>query len=201
MSRITMTLVALLSLLLENSPAVAHPGHSHRPAVKKADDATTTGNERTRPVFRPLIQNADDEVQLGLELLAANELPLLLAQRDQTQTRTGPGDAPGMAKAFEAFVKLNAIKTRWDDRFFYVESKGIPDHRMMVGITAWQQQVPLPQSYTGNNAWRIPLHPVEAKNPLSAKSHFFRGAIAMAVNGVPIFNPIKNDGKTDTLLA
>ena len=50
-------------------------------------------------------------------------------------------------------------------------------------------------------AWRIPLKPVEAKTPLSAKDHFFRGAIALAVNGVPIFNPIKNDGKTDVFLA
>ena len=40
-----------------------------------------------------------------------------------------------------------------------------------------------------------------AKNPLSAKNNFFRGAIALAANGVPIFNPIKNDGKTDTFLA
>ena len=72
---------------------------------------------------------------------------------------------------------------------------------MMVGITAWQQQVPLPQPYFGDNAWRIPLEPVVAKNPMSAKSHFFRGAIALAANGVPIFNPIKNDGRTDTLLA
>lgn len=72
---------------------------------------------------------------------------------------------------------------------------------MMVGITAWQQQVPMPQSYTGTNAWRIPLNPIPAKNPMSARSHFFRGAIALAVNGVPIFNPIKNDGRTDTKLA
>jgi hypothetical protein len=72
---------------------------------------------------------------------------------------------------------------------------------MMVGITAWQQQVPLPQPYVGANAWRIPRFPVPAAQPLSAKDHFFRGAIAMAVNGVPIFNPIKNDGRTDTFLA
>jgi hypothetical protein len=77
----------------------------------------------------------------------------------------------------------------------------MPDHPMMIGITAWQQQVPLPQSYTGNNGWRIPLNPVPAKDPMSAKDHFFRGAIALAVNGVPIFNPIKNDGRTDTLKA
>jgi hypothetical protein len=93
------------------------------------------------------------------------------------------------------------VKTRADDKFVYVESDSMPDHIMMVGITAWQQQVPLPQPYSGDNAWRIPLHPIPAKNPLSAKSNFFRGAIALAANGVPIFNPIKNDGRTDTYLA
>lgn len=108
---------------------------------------------------------------------------------------------PGIADSFEPFAKRNVLKYRQDGRFFYVESDSMPDHRMMVGITAWQQQVPLPQPYFGNNAWRIPLEPVVAKNPLSAKSHFFRGAIALAANGVPIFNPIKNDGRTDTLLA
>jgi hypothetical protein len=61
--------------------------------------------------------------------------------------------------------------------------------------------VPLPQSYFGDNAWRFPLWPVVATNPISARTHFFRGAIAIAVNGVPIFNPIKNDGHTDTFLA
>ena len=93
-------------------------------------------------------------------------------------------------------VRASTNATHW-----IVESDGMPDHRMMVGITAWQQQVPLPQPYTGDNAWRIPRFPVPAANPLSAKDHFFRGAIAVAVNGVPIFNPIKNDGRTDTFLA
>ncbi len=71
---------------------------------------------------------------------------------------------------------------------------------MMVGITAWQQQVPIPQPYTGANAWQIPLHPVKAARPMSAKNHFFRGAIALAVNGVPIFNPLNNRG-VDAYLA
>ncbi len=93
-------------------------------------------------------------------------------------------------------VRASTNATHW-----IVESDGMPDHRMMVGITAWQQQVPLPQPYTGDNAWRIPRFPVPAAQPLSAKDHFFRGAIALAVNGVPIFNPIKNDGRTDTFLA
>ena len=108
---------------------------------------------------------------------------------------------PAIADSFEPFAKRNELKYRQDANFFYVETDAMPDHKMMVGITAWQQQVPLPQPYFGDNAWRIPLEPVVAKNPLSAKSHFFRGAIALAANGIPIFNPIKNDGKTDTLVA
>lgn len=106
----------------------------------------------------------------------------------------GTGKTPEMARAFEAFVKLKAIRTRWDDRYFYVESNGIPDHRLMVGITAWQQQVPLPQKYMGDNAWQIPLHPVPARTPASTRDRFLRGAIAVAVNGIPIFNPLNNRG-------
>jgi hypothetical protein len=100
---------------------------------------------------------------------------------------------------FKPFSPL--VTTRHDDKWFFVESDGMPDHRMMVGITAWQQQVPLPQTYRGTNAWQFPLYPRPAATPLSAKEHFFRGAIAIAGNGVPIFNPIKNDGRTDTFLA
>ena len=108
-------------------------------------------------------------------------------------------ERPELTKLFDPFAEK--VKVRFDRDFLYVESNGMPGHPMMIGITAWQQQVPLPQPYAGDNAWRIPLHPVPAKNPLSARSNFFRGAIALAANGVPIFNPIKNDGKTDTFLA
>lgn len=106
-----------------------------------------------------------------------------------------------------------SVNTRWDERLLYVESDGLPhaahterdayvfSHPMMVGITSWQQQVPIPQRYTGANAWQIPLKPEWSETPVSAKEHLFRGAIALAANGVPIFNPIKNDGKTDTFLA
>ena len=108
-------------------------------------------------------------------------------------------DHPDIAAPFEAFPER--VTVRWSPDYLYVDSHGMPDHPMMVGITAWQQQVPIPQDYTGANAWRIPRHPVPAAKPLSAKDNFFRGAIALAANGVPIFNPIKNDGKTDTLIA
>ena len=118
---------------------------------------------------------------------------------DATDAENLYQERPAMFDHFKPFEKTLGL--RWDNDFFYVESNGIPEHPMMTGITAWQQQVPLPQSYTGRNAWRIPLHPKPARKPMSAKSNFFRGAIALAVNGIPIFNPIKNDGKTDTLIA
>lgn len=93
---------------------------------------------------------------------------------------------------FEAFA--DKVIVHQDDNYLYIESNGMPNHNMMVGITSWQQQVPLPQPYTGNNAWQIPLHPVIAENPISAKTSLYRGAIAIAVNGVPIFNALNNRG-------
>ncbi len=93
---------------------------------------------------------------------------------------------------FDAF--LNTLKLSQDDRYIYVESNGMPAHPMMIGIRSWQQQVPLPQDYTGNNAWSLPRQPVLADNPVSAKTSLYRGAIALAVNGVPIFNALNNRG-------
>ncbi|MFM7107654.1 MAG: YHYH protein, partial [Planctomycetaceae bacterium] len=109
--------------------------------------------------------------------------------------RPARGDKPDIAAAFVPFEKLGAITTRRDERWFSVESQGIPDHPLMVGIRSWQQQVPLPQPYTGDNAWRIPLHPVPAAEPATTKGKFLRGAIALAVNGIPIFNPLNNRGE------
>ncbi len=90
------------------------------------------------------------------------------------------------------------VHTFSDSNYYYVESQGIPaTHGMMVGISnhGWQQQVPIPQCYLGNNAWPIPLHPVLATNPIPVDTiHFTRGAIAIAANGVPIFNVHTNTG-------
>jgi cbb3-type cytochrome oxidase subunit 3 len=95
-----------------------------------------------------------------------------------------------------AFIPFKSkIKTRWDATYFYVESLGIPTHTMMKGITNWQQQVPTPKCYVGTNAWSIPLNPVVAATPLPTATNFFKGAIAIAANGVPIFNAFNNRGE------
>ena len=109
-----------------------------------------------------------------------------------TYLAAAPGSAPLIATSFQAFAKN--VDVRWDDTYLYVEAKGLPDHPLMTGIKSWQQQVPIPQTYAGANAWRIPLKPVPAKEPMSAKTHFMRGAIALAANGVPIFNALNNRG-------
>ena len=94
-----------------------------------------------------------------------------------------------------AFAPYSNVSTRFDSTYFYVESNSIPDHQMMVGIRTWNAQVPIPVSYTGTNAWSIPLQTQYAENPLSIENNFQRGAIAIAVNGVPIFNPTNASGE------
>ncbi len=94
---------------------------------------------------------------------------------------------------YDAFAP--SVTTRRDERWLYVESQGWPSHPMMAGIRTWQQQVPLPQPYTGDNAWRIPLQPKLADKPISGRTALLRGAIALAANGVPIFNALNNRGE------
>ena len=96
------------------------------------------------------------------------------------------------ALGFEAFADVVTLSR--DDTYLTIESNGLPRHPMMIGIRSWQQQLPLAQSYRGTNAWKVPLHPHPAVNPVSAQRALYRGAIAIAVNGVPIFNALNNRG-------
>jgi hypothetical protein len=98
-----------------------------------------------------------------------------------------------MDSAFAAFKP--SISTSWDDTYFYIASSGIPNHNMMIGITNWQQQVPITQPYNGSNSWSIPLQPVYATTPLSTKTNLMKGAVAVAVNGIAIFNALNNRGE------
>ncbi len=100
-----------------------------------------------------------------------------------------------VASMVKPFLGSGAVTT--DSTYAYVSSNGIPNHAMMVGILSggWQQQVPLPQPYNGANAWSIPLNPKAASNPISAATQLRTGAIALAANGIPIFNALDNIGR------
>ena len=96
-------------------------------------------------------------------------------------------------KTFSHFPSL--VQTKFDNDWYYVASNGLPDHSMMIGIKRWQQQVPIPQRYFESNAWMLPLYPSLSEKPLPTASNFMRGAIAIAANGVPIFNALNNRGE------
>ena len=114
----------------------------------------------------------------------------------QNVTPINPPNDPWQAAAYTLFAPN--VKTHWDAQWLYVESDGLPhaplDFTMMVGITAWQQQVPLPQNYTGANSWQIPLKSTLSDKPISGRTQLRRGAIALAANGIPIFNALNNRG-------
>lgn len=116
------------------------------------------------------------------------------AQRVPRQlTLAGP-----VAEAFTPFAHLVTAK-RLDGELI-IETSSLPDHPMMIGIRAWQQQVPLPQPFYGSNAWRLPLVPEQASHPLSVLEEPVRGAIALAVNGIPIFCALNNRGEDTYVL-
>jgi hypothetical protein len=116
-----------------------------------------------------------------------------------TSSATTKNDPTVMAAAFVPYKSF--VTTRFDATYFYIDTPtGLPAHNMMVGITNWQQQVPVPQAYTGSNAWSIPLTSTVATTLLSTKSNFMKGAIAIAANGIPIFNPLNNRGEDSYLI-
>lgn len=118
-----------------------------------------------------------------------------LSQNSTTNTTLGipKTSISFLDSAFNPYKKT--VSTSYDDFYYYVNSNGLPEHNMMVGITSWQQQVPITQNYTGPNHWSIPLKPVYETSPLSTKSNFMKGAVALAVNGIPIFNALNNRGE------
>lgn len=100
------------------------------------------------------------------------------------------GEVPKLAQSFAPFQETLGIS--WDEEFLYVEGNGLPDHPMMAGITAWQQQVPIPHDFTGKNRFKLPLRPQYLEEPGELT---LMGPIAIAVNGVPIFHALTQSGK------
>lgn len=128
--------------------------------------------------------------------VAAAIAPLTLAKASLNLSYSRASNAPGSAAACQQLrnsvtaTSGGLAQVSCDAQYAYVSSLGLPAHSMMNGITATNLQVPTAQSFLGSNAWRIPLNPIPASNPVSATD----GPIGVAVNGVPIFNPCKQGG-------
>ena len=213
-----LSILGVIGLLALQSALLAHPGHDH---WQEATEILVEAPKPVPPSSTP-VQFVFVAVVLGslavwglssgnnLYRLPAVLIPLALAvgvllsnsveASNIVEDRPQPkSDAKQLALLFENFKKDN-VTARADDDYLYVESNAFPSHPLMVGIKAWQQQVPLPQPYTGKNAWRIPLKPVVSDKPISGKKMLYRGAIALAVNGVPIFNALNNRGEDAFLI-
>lgn len=158
-----------------------------------------------------------------LRMAAGNSmtgLPALmrLASLAQLSSYVAPaGNGALMAASFAPFKPK--VRFYWDGTTFYEESDNMPDNmpNRMVGISSWQQQIPLPVAYFAGvtnpegtagslgygqpNYWRLPLVPTVAASPTliftpgSTNNNFQRGAVALASNGVAIFNPANNTGR------
>ena len=113
-----------------------------------------------------------------------------------------PNSQPATAATIATAAKcgtyrLNAVKLfksttsiMCDSKWMYVSSLEVPNDEMMVGITGWNQQVPLPfvMSDVLSTMWKIPLKPLYTKTTTATTGV---GATALMVNGVPLFNATK----------
>ena len=121
---------------------------------------------------------------------AANLAPFKAEFPGRNTLEAAGAAVPEMAQALAPFRQRLGIS--WDDEFLYMEGNGLPDHPMMKGITAWQQQVPLPHDFTGENRFKFPLKPQYLEEPDELT---LLGPIAVAVNGIPIFHALTQSGK------
>ncbi len=189
---------ALALVLLLSGTAVAHPGHSH------ADEPAAPSRPPSDPLPATLAALAvaglaaavarRPRTVIGLTTLLAAGLGLPAGCESADPVPHPPSDPEPMRTLFDQF-RADGTVARVEGDFLLIDSTSLPRHPLMVGITSWQQQVPVPQPYTGRNAWRLPLKPTVAARPVSARTGLFRGAVAVAVNGVPIFNALNNRGE------
>ena len=217
---ISFLVAAALTSLLPLCPLSAHPLESHGASNKEALRAEVAAdfmakfgsvdefmNRRLALAMKPLPSFPVRELQVA----SVGGLDLTTMLTAATIPPAGNGQA--IAKSFD--LMKPHVRYYWDSSYFYVESDNMPDRtqmpNLMVGITAWQQQVPMPASYffsTVNpennpgslgyqqrNVWKIPLNPVPAASPISLNGNFLRGAVALAANGIAIFNPRNNRGE------
>jgi len=114
----------------------------------------------------------------------------VVAQADASATITLAAIDADCAARLEAFEIMEGhVEVGCADDWLFVRSEtGLPPNpendidKIMVGITAWIQRVPVPYTYD----WRIPLHPIFLNGTTQQASP--KGPIALAIDGVPIFH-------------
>ena len=145
-------------------------------------------------------EDAPEQIATTLQTSTSETTTTNTSTTSSTSTDTSSTSNSQISEGFNIdtiisyFEKFSGVTINSDDEYFYINSYSWPEHGMGIGINSWQEQVAIPQNYTGDNSWRIPLNPVMADNPVDTSVNLFRGAIAIAVNGIPIFNAVNNRG-------
>lgn len=101
------------------------------------------------------------------------------------------GDGSPVPDTARAFANMqDEVAVSWDDAWVYIRTDSIPQHRMMVGIKAWNQQVPIRHDLE----FKLPIKPRLRDTPGPTT---LIGPVAIAVNGIPIFDPTTQGGRHD----
>lgn len=167
---------------------------------------TLTFRMKVRPAFLiALLQLASSAfVAAHDRAIQSSGAPEWFSQAKAAPTSSSSASFARAERIAESFAPFKPkVRYTWDENYFYEESDGFPDRtrmpNLMVGITAWNQQIPIPAAYFAGNSssyWKIPLAPVPASTPYAiTRETFLRGAIALGADGIPIFNPANNTGR------
>lgn len=147
-----------------------------------------TGPQETSP-------SPTSTTQVALDPTSTAEATVAAASNEDGDFSNADTDMAACESRMALFAEIaEDLTVACDDEYLYIDADGLSADTMMVGITAWNQQVPLPQPYDGSNAWRIPLHPTPATRTTPTNG---QGAVGVALNGVPIFDPTQQDGVYD----
>ena len=217
MTKATPLLLAMVLVsALTTVPALAHTGHGADSGLvfDEALRAQILGEwtARRQSLAKPPPPMLKKAVQVA-STASAFDLSSLLSISPFASPAGSGTLMYASCQPFKPFVRYYS-----DSTTFYMQSDNgmsafstlMPNR--MVGITSWQQQIPIPTSYFASatnpengttslgykqpNYWRLPLVPMPSASPLQITSTTFtRGAIAVAANGIAIFNPHNNTGR------
>ncbi len=101
---------------------------------------TARGKVANIPLSQLSVTSRDEAEKQLRSIQELNNMPKIkfvnFAGNEQSPAETA--NRPSMADAFKPFEP--SVSLRWDRDFLFVESSGIPDHSMMVGIRAWNSK-------------------------------------------------------------
>ncbi|MCY2941068.1 MAG: hypothetical protein NTV50_05290, partial [Planctomycetota bacterium] len=155
------TICSFLLFMISTTHTFAHDGHAHPINVNELNllpnfDATTNPPLNVSTIFLATLFVLILLIAI-MKVYQTNKLfnPMTIVAglfmiclfgcfTEEIKDTSPPSE---IMKHFEPYQ--NSLELRKDDTHLFVGSNGFPDHPMMVGIQAWQQQVPVPQPYKG----------------------------------------------------